>query len=137
LNVFKAEKEGEPNSLYDQINHCRTSFGSRLLKQWLAMPLIRAEDIVERQNAVKLMCENRTIIHRLIAFLATSPPDLERGVTRILCKQCRPSEFFKIISAFKTVADILNDPSKVTRLHRDFQPDRSAKRHRSLACLNQ
>lgn len=39
-------------TLYGQLNQCVTSFGKRMLKNWLVRPLYLAESIRERQDAV-------------------------------------------------------------------------------------
>ena len=39
--------------LFNEMNSCRTSFGSRLLREWLSNPLVNVTAISERQKAVK------------------------------------------------------------------------------------
>lgn len=57
LEVFTADTSlapaGSPMpSLLQEMNHCRSAFGKRTLKSWLAAPLISASGIQSRQRAV-------------------------------------------------------------------------------------
>lgn len=49
MDVFPGERKPganrEKDSLFDILNHCRTSGGRRLLDQWLRSPLTDAEKI--------------------------------------------------------------------------------------------
>ena len=47
--TFDNRREG---SLLGLVDRCTTPFGRRLLRQWLCMPLLHAEAIRERQEAI-------------------------------------------------------------------------------------
>lgn len=74
---------GTSGTLLGQLDHCVTSFGRRLLKQWIVRPLLKVEAIVERQNAVEDMkgvaSEAVAKFRRDLARL----PDMERLVVQL------------------------------------------------------
>lgn len=51
-DIFGRKTEKQTKSLFDIINHCKSAFGERRLKQWLMNPLTNAEQIRSRQLAI-------------------------------------------------------------------------------------
>ncbi|RYH28578.1 MutS family DNA mismatch repair protein [archaeon] len=68
-------------SLYQFLNHTKTPFGSRLLKQWLLHPLFTVADIEDRKAAVEELTHWEEIDS--IRSQLAKVPDLERLLTRI------------------------------------------------------
>ena len=52
LEIIQAATGAFEGSLFHYVDHCRTSFGRRLLKRWLISPLACLEKIIDRQDAV-------------------------------------------------------------------------------------
>ena len=48
--------------LFSALNHASTPFGKRLLRQWVCNPLLRREDIVGRQDAVRDLERNAELV---------------------------------------------------------------------------
>jgi DNA mismatch repair protein MSH3 len=60
LEIFEVEGATSTTpmqSLFRELNHCRTSFGKRTLRDWLSAPLTIAQDIQNRQGAVTYFLE--------------------------------------------------------------------------------
>ncbi|XP_022757900.1 DNA mismatch repair protein MSH6 isoform X2 [Durio zibethinus] len=84
LEIFENSRNGDSyRTLYEQLNHCVTAFGKRLLKTWLARPLYQIDLIKERQDAVAgLKGENQSYAVEFRKALSRLP-DMERLLARI------------------------------------------------------
>ena len=72
-----AAADGRAGSLWQLVDHCKTPFGRRLLREWLARPLVDARDVADRTDAVAELVEDRGLADSLRSKLARIP-DLER-----------------------------------------------------------
>lgn len=107
---------GIQGSLIGLVNRTVTAFGNRQIRQWLSHPLVKRADISERLDAVEYLRdivdnresafeENRVLmkaVSELVQCLS-GLPDLEKGLTRIFCRKCTPSEFLGVVRAFEGV----------------------------------
>ncbi|KAK5638421.1 hypothetical protein RI129_012716 [Pyrocoelia pectoralis] len=73
---------GPKGTLQKTLDYCETSFGKRLLQQWICRPLCQEDKILERQNAVHQLYENNEVRQAVRAILKKLP-DLERLVSKI------------------------------------------------------
>ncbi|EKX55294.1 hypothetical protein GUITHDRAFT_99074 [Guillardia theta CCMP2712] len=84
LNVLEHPQEkrrGEATCLWHYIDRAATSFGKRLLRWWIARPLVRREDIRARLDAVQnLQLED---LAGQLQQLMAKMPDLERKLARV------------------------------------------------------
>ena len=74
--------DGKQGSLWQLLDHCKTPFGARLLRDWLARPLLDARDVEARSDAVAALVGEREISDALRAKLAKLP-DLERSLQQL------------------------------------------------------
>jgi DNA mismatch repair protein MSH6 len=81
VNNFDRSEKG---SLWAFMNRCKTSFGRRLLKEWITRPLLQPADIAKRNKAVEefLTGELAGRVDR-VRTLLKSVPDLERLLARV------------------------------------------------------
>lgn len=77
LNVFPEFKSTSINSIFELLNKCKTSGGSRLLSQWLKQPLTNVEAIEERQSLVQLLMEDASL-RVAVQNVLTQVPDIKR-----------------------------------------------------------
>lgn len=70
-------EEDKSASLVGLLDRCRTSMGSRLMRRWLARPLMDLPEITARQESVAVLRDRREILDALREALA-GIPDLER-----------------------------------------------------------
>uniref|UniRef100_A0A1Y1KHQ2 DNA mismatch repair protein n=1 Tax=Photinus pyralis TaxID=7054 RepID=A0A1Y1KHQ2_PHOPY len=73
---------GEKGTLQKTLDYCETSFGKRLLQQWICRPLCQEHKIQERQNAIHQLCENDEV-RQAVRAIFRKLPDLERLVSKI------------------------------------------------------
>lgn len=92
LEIFTDSSGEHRSTLFDSINHCRTHFGQRLLKNWICCPLQDAVQINNRLDAVEAMItnDNASLVNEIIHVLEPLP-DLERLLSKIK-SQCFKSE---------------------------------------------
>ncbi len=89
-------------SLLWVLDKTRTAMGARLLRSFIEQPLIRREEILDRQNAVEELNLNYISREELREYL-NSIYDLERLIGRISYKTANPRDLL----AFKNSLDML------------------------------
>lgn len=83
LELIKNAHDGtNKNTLLSVMDRARTAMGSRMIKKWLLRPLIKKEAIVQRQDVIKLCCDDIALVNGLEQLLS-STGDVERVVGRI------------------------------------------------------
>lgn len=112
---------GEKYTLFSAIDETVTSGGARLLKQWLAFPLRKTDEILKRQVWVtrfvddKAQCKNvRQILSQVL--------DLQRLTSRLAMHRCYPQDlvgiektvecFFSLMQADQSYQELL--PPSIT-----------------------
>ncbi|KAK9093562.1 hypothetical protein Syun_028473 [Stephania yunnanensis] len=84
LEILENNKNGgSSGTLYEQLNHCVTAFGKRLLKSWFARPLFHTVLIRERQDAVAAL--KGKALPSVLEFRKqlVKLPDMERLLARL------------------------------------------------------
>jgi len=82
---------GRAGTLIDVVDETVTAMGARLLRRWLLRPLIVAEEIWRRQEAVTTLFENASLRRRLRAELKEIR-DLERLAAKVGAARVTPRE---------------------------------------------
>ncbi|KAF9069829.1 DNA mismatch repair protein MSH3 [Rhodocollybia butyracea] len=117
LEIFENETDHTVHgSLLWVLDHTKTKFGSRLMKNWVGHPLTDKRVLQERVDAVEEIITSSS--DKLVTLRQTlkNLPDLARGLCRIQYGQCKPQELAILLSAFKKVAfafEPMEDPSGV------------------------
>ncbi len=110
LEIFENNyNHSERGSLFDLIDRTRTKMGYRLLRQWLARPLIDHQAIRDRQSCVLLIKE---LMHgpfekfkRIEEALNEQIPDLQRILTRIHYLRCSAKDLCRLLSVTLVLVD--------------------------------
>ena len=74
----------EGGSLWNLINRCKTSFGSRMLREWLCKPLVSLSHISARSDAIAELLLLNAEVDRASVILK-GIPDVERLLSRVHC----------------------------------------------------
>mmetsp|Transcript_70882 Transcript_70882/g.153960 ORF Transcript_70882/g.153960 Transcript_70882/m.153960 type:complete len:793 (+) Transcript_70882:74-2452(+) len=84
LNVLPRQHEGlrSSTSLLGFLNRCRTSIGTRRLRQWLTQPLTSPEQIARRHDVVEAFCGAEGLLRQMEGNFR-DVPDLERLAARL------------------------------------------------------
>lgn len=80
VNTFDHTEKG---SLWAFMNHCRTPFGCRLLKEWVCKPLFDVRDIARRSQAVDELMVTFSAEADQVRGLLKGCPDVERLLSRV------------------------------------------------------
>ena len=91
LEIFQSNAGREGVSLVDVIDRCCTPMGARLLRQWLAMPVMDLGELNARYDVVQLLHDNEELLAELQGDLG-EVGDLERIISRAATGKILPRE---------------------------------------------
>ena len=91
LEIFQSNAGREGVSLVDTIDRCCTPMGARLLRQWLAMPVLDLKELAARHDTVQFLHDNDELLRELQGHLGEIG-DLERIVSRAATGKIFPRE---------------------------------------------
>lgn len=97
-----APAAGAP-TLAASMDRTRTPMGTRLLRRWLAEPLLDVAAIRARHAAVRELVEGRALRARLREALG-GVRDLERSVARLVCEKATPREIVEMRQTLRAAA---------------------------------
>lgn len=95
LEIFASNSGKDGVSLVDVIDRCCSPMGARLLRQWLAMPVLDIKEIEERQDTVQTMYDNDGLL-REIESRISNIGDLERTMARAATGKIQPREVMQL-----------------------------------------
>ncbi|MDD7280484.1 DNA mismatch repair protein MutS [Floccifex sp.] len=93
-------------SLWSFMDHCQSAMGSRLLKQWIEMPLINAKKIEQRQRAIMTLKNNFMLRENLKEHLAYVY-DMERLASRMAYGNASPRDVLQLVTTLEHAKPIL------------------------------
>ena len=91
LEIFQSNAGREGVALVDVIDRCCTPMGARLLRQWLAMPVMDIKELESRYDVVQLLHDNDELLAELQRNLSEIG-DLERIISRAATGKILPRE---------------------------------------------
>ena len=140
LELFDSPHE-HALTLYDVLNHTVTPMGARMLKRWLAFPLISKNSITERLELVDFF-KNTTEVSAGLQEQLRQIGDLERLMGKVAVQRINPRELLQLKKALiaivpvreicqaspgnliQTIAEQLNPCILIReRLERELNPD--------------
>lgn len=105
LELFQSlHEEREDNSLFSFIDHTRTAIGGRLLAKWLKYPLLDAQKIQDRLNAVEELMHAPFLQELGKALFEIK--DIKRLITRIETSFCHPRDFLSLADSLEALPKI-------------------------------
>ena len=106
LEITKRINDGNAKgSLLSVLDHCLTSMGGRLLRQWIVRPLTKLESIQARLDAVEEAVNELEFRTRLRTMLKTVQ-DLERLIGRISLGVAHPRDLLALKQSIINLPDI-------------------------------
>ena len=91
LEIFRSNAGQGGVSLVEVIDRCCTPMGARLLRQWLALPVVDIRELEARYDVVQLLHDNEELLAALQDQLA-EVGDLERILSRAATGKILPRE---------------------------------------------
>ena len=104
LELFGSPHQGGMG-LIDILDHTKSPMGARLLKHWLALPLIDLEQIQNRHDMVSHFSKTETLREDLRYNLAQLY-DIERMVSKIATQKISPRELVQLKNSIKAIEPI-------------------------------
>ncbi|KAG0674816.1 MutS-like protein, partial [Pichia californica] len=90
-----------PTSIFQLLNHCKTSGGSRLLSQWIKQPLVEVSEIDERQSLVEWFVKDSGLLGNIRGKFLTHVPDISRLLRKLSGK--RSSGLDEVVRLYQLV----------------------------------
>ncbi len=82
LEMFEGTGGKPEGTLFTAVNRTQTSAGARLLKSWLATPLLNGEELLKRQDEIEMWCSRTPELKRFRQTLARLG-DVERRLGKV------------------------------------------------------
>lgn len=95
LEVFASASGDEGHSLVQVVDHCSSPMGSRLLRQWLAMPVMDIAELNARYDVVQYFKDNEDTLAILQTYIG-NVGDLERIISRAATGRILPREVLQL-----------------------------------------
>ncbi|HCP40834.1 MAG TPA: DNA mismatch repair protein MutS [Cryomorphaceae bacterium] len=131
LELFASNAPGGATTL-DIIDKTISPLGGRLLRTFLALPLLNIETINKRHNAVEALLEEPHLMDALSDALK-GMPDIERLCSRVATGRISPKEMARLREALKQSAAVVKLVQEKSWDHPEHLPDVLAPLHQELA----
>ena len=95
LEIFQSNAGKEGVALVDTIDRCCSPMGARLLRQWLAMPVMDIRELEERYDCVQFFFDNEEAMRELQGYIS-EVGDLERIISRAATGKILPREVLQL-----------------------------------------
>ena len=95
LEIFQSSSGRDGVSLVDTIDRCCSPMGSRLLRQWLSMPIIDIRELDRRYDIVQHFLNNPEKLSGLQLHIGGTG-DLERTISRVATGKIFPREMLQL-----------------------------------------
>ena len=105
LEVFQSNAGKEGVSLVDTIDRCCSCMGSRLLRQWLSMPVMDLKELGSRYDIVQYFIGNEQALADMQEDISETG-DLERAVSRLATGKILPREMLQLARSLKMMTPI-------------------------------
>lgn len=92
-------------SLLDVVDKSISPMGSRLMKNWLVLPLLDIDKIKQRQDTVEYLMADTSLFEKLAKEISRIG-DLERLISKVALKRINPKELLQLSASLKSTAAI-------------------------------
>ena len=95
LEIFESASGRDGVSLVDTIDRCCSPMGARLLRSWLAMPVMDLDELGARYDTVQYFVDNEEKLAEIQALIS-KVGDLERIIARAATGKIQPRELMQL-----------------------------------------
>ena len=95
LEIFQSNAGKDGVALVDVLDRCSSSMGARLLRQWLAMPIMDRTALNGRYDIVEFFTRNEDVLEKLRGLIE-NVGDLERIISRAATGKIMPREMVQL-----------------------------------------
>ena len=107
LEIFASTAGKEGTSLVDVMDKCSSPMGARMLRSWLAMPVMDLQELENRYSVVQHFVDNQDDLKRLQTMIGDIG-DLERIISRAAAGKIMPREVMQLKRGLAQTAPIMN-----------------------------
>ena len=107
LEIFASTAGKEGTSLVDVMDKCSSPMGARMLRTWLAMPVMDLQELEDRYSTVQHFIDNRDDLMRLQTMIGDIG-DLERIISRAAAGKISPREVMQLKRGLGQVRPIMD-----------------------------
>jgi DNA mismatch repair protein MutS len=107
LQLLPGGEVSKESSLFGVLDVTRTPMGARTLRNWIAVPLARADRINARLDQVGVFVEDRSALARLRALLS-GVRDLERLVAKVDSLRANPRDLKALAVSLEPIPEIIS-----------------------------
>ena len=111
LEIFQSAMGGDGVSLVDVVDKCSSPMGARLLRSWLAMPVMDIKELEDRYDVVQHFLENEDDLGQMQMNIGDIG-DLERIISRAATGKILPREMMQLgrsLSRMEPVSELCRD----------------------------
>lgn len=105
LEILESRSGEAKGSLVERVEHCETAMGRRMLREWLAHPLVDPALVQERLDAVEYFVNNSSKME-LVGIRLRGMRDLERLATKAALGLAQPTDLVAICCIQKKIPDV-------------------------------
>ena len=95
LEIFSSTAGKEGTSLIEVMDKCSSPMGARMLRNWLAMPVMDLQELEDRYSVVQCFVDSQDDLSRLQAMIGDIG-DLERIISRAAAGKIVPREVMQL-----------------------------------------
>ena len=106
LEIFASTAGKEGTSLVDVMDKCSSPMGARMLRSWLAMPVMDLQELEARYEVVQHFIDNQDDMQQVQAMLG-EVGDLERIISRAAAGKIMPREVMQLRRGLGQTAPIM------------------------------
>ena len=106
LEIFASTAGKEGTSLVEVMDKCSSPMGARMLRTWLAMPVMDLQELEARYDVVQHFVDNRDDLVRLQTMIGEIG-DLERIISRAAAGKIMPREVMQLRRGLSQTAPIM------------------------------
>ena len=107
LEIFSSTVGKEGTSLIEVMDKCSSPMGARMLRTWLAMPVMDLEELENRYSVVQYFVDNQEDLLRVQTMLG-DVGDLERIISRAAAGKIMPREVMQLRRGLSQTSPIMH-----------------------------
>jgi len=105
LEIFQSNAGREGVSLIDVLDRCSSPMGSRLMREWLSLPVLDLPTLNGRYDVVQFFCDNEEALDE-VRTLISDIGDLDRIVARAATGKIAPREMMRLAQSLRQMTPL-------------------------------
>ena len=106
LEIFASTAGKEGTALVEVMDRCSSPMGARMLRNWLAMPVMDLQELEDRHSVVQHFMDNQDDLSQIQSMLGEIG-DLERIISRAAAGKIMPREVMQLRRGLSQTAPIM------------------------------